>query len=123
MTLREYLKHYKTAAMKPVPWIFPYLAGAAVGVVSVNLSMKFKGLVPIHKDLIYVPMAIAEHMNATNAEIVATVLNPKFEDGVIKLFNPAVRSAQDRVVILSPAKAEEIAIELNHAAKMMRGEA
>jgi hypothetical protein len=34
---------------------------------------------------------------------------------------PGSYCAHDRIVILSPGKAEELAIELNHAAQMMRG--
>ena len=48
----------------------------------------------------------------------ATVIN-----GVVTLRIPGAYSARDMEIKLSPAKAEEIAIELNHAAKIVRGEA
>jgi hypothetical protein len=41
------------------------------------------------------------------------------EDGVLMTF-PGSHCAHDRYILLSAAKAEELAIELNHAAKMMR---
>jgi hypothetical protein len=40
----------------------------------------------------------------------------------VKMTFPGSYCAHDRVVLLSAAKAEELAIELNHAAKMMRGD-
>jgi hypothetical protein len=43
------------------------------------------------------------------------------QDGVLMVF-PGSFCAHDRYILLSAAKAEELAIELNHAAKMMRGE-
>jgi hypothetical protein len=40
----------------------------------------------------------------------------------VRMTFPGSYCAHDRNVFLSAAKAEELAIELNHAAKMMRGE-
>lgn len=41
----------------------------------------------------------------------------------VQLEIPSAVTKRDRILVLSPAKAEELAIELEHAAKVARGEA